>query len=119
VSNNNGSRYLIKSREQKRKLSPLYKERMFSVCFLWFRNAFSYLESDGVQLTRTHSKSRFWAGGRKGSFSTSEIIGRKISFLLLIFLGFLSSRYPNILFSSREMSAYWWGKNNQTCSGAV
>ena len=68
MSNNNGSRYLIKSREQKRKLSPLYKERMFSVCFLRFRNAFSYLESDGVQLTRMHSKSGFRAGGGKDCF---------------------------------------------------
>lgn len=78
MSNNNGSRYLIKSREQKRKLSPLYRERMFSVCFLRFRNACSYLESDGAQLTRTHSK----GCGMKGSFSTSESMGRKKRFFL-------------------------------------
>lgn len=64
MSNNNGSRYLIESREQKRKLSPLYKEWMFS---LWFGNAFSYLESAGV-LTRTHSRSGFWAGGGRDHF---------------------------------------------------
>lgn len=56
MSNNNGSRYLIKSREQKRKLSLLYRERMFSVCFLHFRNALGCLESDGAQLTLTPSE---------------------------------------------------------------
>lgn len=108
MTNNNGSRYLIKSREQKRKLSLLYRERMFSVCFLHFRNALGCLESDGAQLTRTHSK-RGW--GRKGSFFTAEIINRKIGFLLLILLGFLPSWYPSILFCSTEMFAYEWWKN--------
>lgn len=49
--------------------------------------------------------------GEERIVSISKITGRKISFLLLIFLGFLPSHYPDILFSSREMSAYWWGKN--------
>lgn len=53
MSNNNGSRYLIKSREQKRKLS-YYTE---SGCFL-FASFISemHLALWRVQLTRTHSK---------------------------------------------------------------
>lgn len=60
MSNNNGSRYLIKSREQKRKLSLFYRERMFSVCFLHFRNALGSLESTA----HPHSQQEGAGGGR-------------------------------------------------------
>lgn len=119
MSNNNGSRYLIESREQKRKLSLLNRERIFSVCFLHFRNALGCLERDGAQLTRNHS-TRGLGWGRKGSFFTAEITNRKIGFLLLIFLGFLPSWYPGIFFSFlQEKCLHISGGEMQTGSGVV